>query len=176
MPSNDSSRPMVTVDVAVFAPPASTGEGPRILLVQRGKPPFRGRWALPGGFLDLDEELDAAARRELREETGLRVRRLAQLGTYGKVGRDPRGRTVSAVFLAAAEGKQRVRGGDDASAAAWHATRSLPRLAFDHAEIVRDAVARMRELARGPAEFARALFGNRAPAFATRLRRALKQA
>ncbi|HLU39462.1 MAG TPA: NUDIX hydrolase [Planctomycetota bacterium] len=172
----DFPRPMVTVDVAVFAPPEAPTGPARLLLIRRGKPPFAGRWALPGGFLDLEEELDDAARRELREETGLHARRLVQLGAYGKRGRDPRGRTISVVFLAAADAARRVRAGDDAGAVAWHSVAALPRLAFDHAHIVRDALARMRELARRPEAFARTLFGSRPPAFAARLRRALHHA
>lgn len=130
-------RPAVTVDVAAFR---SGPRGPEILLVRRGKPPFEGRWALPGGFLDLDEELEDAARRELREETGLEVDRLEQIGAFGKIGRDPRGRTITVVYGALAPADAEVRGGDDAAAAGWFPLGALPPLAFDHDEIVRRAV------------------------------------
>lgn len=166
---------MVTVDVALFAPGATAASGPSVLLIQRAKPPFAGAWALPGGFLDIDEELAAAARRELREETSLKVARLLPLGTYGKVGRDPRGRTISVVYLAAGDADRlRPRAGDDAGAVAWHAVAALPRLAFDHRRIVRDGVERLRELARRPTALVRALFGVRPGPAAGRLVRALR--
>lgn len=129
-------RPAVTVDVAAFRPGPC---GPEILLVRRGKPPFQGRWALPGGFLDLGEELEDAARRELREETGLEVEHLEQIGAFGRIGRDPRGRTITIVYGAFAPAGAEVRGGDDADEARWFSLGALPPLAFDHDEIVRRA-------------------------------------
>lgn len=168
-------RPMVTVDVALFSPAASAADGLRVLLIRRRKAPFAGAWALPGGFLDMDEELADAARRELREETALRVQRLLPLGTYGKVGRDPRGRTISMVYLAAGDAARlRPQAGDDAGEVAWHEVGALPRLAFDHRQIVRDGVARLRELARRPTVLVRALFGARPGPTAGRLVRALR--
>ena len=128
-------RPALTVDAAVFA----RIEGRwRVLLIRRGRPPFAGAWALPGGFVDMEETLDAAAARELREETGLEGVALEQLHTFGDLGRDPRGRTVSVVHIGiAGEGVAgAVRGGDDASEADWHPIDSLPPLAFDHDKIL----------------------------------------
>src|ERR1700737_4987912 len=92
----DYPRPAVTVDVVIV-----TREGrPRVLLIRRKNEPFRGMWAIPGGFVDMDESLEDAARRELREETGVRARRLEQLHTFGGPGRDPRGRVISVAYLA----------------------------------------------------------------------------
>jgi 8-oxo-dGTP diphosphatase len=167
---------MVTVDVALFAAGESLARGPLVLLIRRAKPPFAGAWALPGGFLDLDEELADAARRELREETSLKVSRLLPLGTYGRVGRDPRGRTISVVYLAGGDVERlRPEAADDAGEVAWHAVAALPRLAFDHRQIVRDATERLRELARRPTLLLRELFGGRPSAAATRLVRCLRR-
>ena len=136
-PTYDHPRPAVTVDVVLHAVRES---GLDILLIRRKAPPHKGRWALPGGFLDMDEELEAAARRELREETGLRIGALEELGAYGKVGRDPRGRTVSVVFLALHRGTLPVaKAGDDASETGWFPASRLPPMAFDHRRIIRDA-------------------------------------
>lgn len=163
-------RPAVTVDVAVFAADASDPRAAprlRVLLIQRGKAPFAGRWALPGGFVDADEDLPDAARRELREETGLHVALGPQLGAYGTPGRDPRGHTVSVVYLAWCPGApQVVHGLDDAVEAGWHDARRPPPLAFDHREVLRDAVARLEQMAEpAQAEFVALLpptFGSRA--------------
>src|SRR5229473_2080865 len=89
-------RPAVTVDVIIV----TRERKPRVLLIRRKHEPFTGMWAIPGGFVDMDEALEAAARRELREETGVAVQRLEQLGTFGDPGRDPRCRTISVVYLA----------------------------------------------------------------------------
>lgn len=129
---------MLTVDVAVLAPGANR---PRILLVQRANPPFAGRWALPGGFVERGEQVIDAAPRELAEETGLRVGAMELLGVYDTPGRDPRGWTVSVVYLARLRRSARVTGGDDASDARWFAVDGLPELAFDHALIIADAAA-----------------------------------
>lgn len=129
-------RPMLTVDVVVLAP----GEdGPRVLLVQRRNPPFEGAWALPGGFVDEGEQVAQAAPRELAEETGLEVGPLGLLGVYDTPGRDPRGWTVSVVYIAHVECELEVAGGDDARDARWFALDALPPLAFDHARIIADA-------------------------------------
>ena len=105
---------MVTVDAVVFA----LGKGrTNVLLINRGKEPFKGRWALPGGFVGMDEELCVAAGRELAEETGLVGIELEQIGAFGKCGRDPRGRNISVVFMGiAGKDKTRVKAGDDARA------------------------------------------------------------
>lgn len=127
---------MLTVDVAVLA----HGDGRRrILLVQRGNAPFAGAWALPGGFVEEGERVSEAAPRELLEETGLRVAAMRLLGVYDTPGRDPRGWTVSVVYVATVEGERAVAGADDASDARWFDLEQLPPLAFDHCEIVADA-------------------------------------
>lgn len=171
----DYPRPAVTVDLALFA------TGPRgelqLLLIQRKKDPFAGRWALPGGFVDADEDLAAAARRELLEETGLRGGRLVQLSAYGTPGRDPRGHTVSVVFVAACDrAAMRSAAGDDAAACDWFAARKPPRLAFDHRVILRDAVQRLAALAADREQFGKLLFGGRTPKVAEAVRRAARAA
>ena len=133
---NDYPRPMLTVDTVVL----TLEETPSILLIQRGNPPFAGDWALPGGFVDEGETVAEAAPRELGEETGLRVEPLEMLGVYDTPGRDPRGWTVSVVYLARIPARVEVKGGDDASDARWFAVDELPELAFDHAVIVADAL------------------------------------
>jgi len=136
-------RPAVTVDAAVLREPARGGRV-EALLVQRGRPPFAGAWALPGGFVGIDEDLPAAAARELAEETGLRGLSLHQLGAYGRPERDPRGRTISVVYwgwLPAGSG-QSPRAGSDAAGTGWFAADALPALAFDHATILADVLAR----------------------------------
>jgi len=129
----DWPRPMVTVDAAVFR---QRPQGWEILLIQRGREPFRGKWALPGGFLELDEELHDAAARELKEETGLVGIDLQQLCTIGTIGRDPRGRLLTVVYWGISQTDQRPCAGDDAHQADWFAVRQLPEMAFDHADIV----------------------------------------
>lgn len=128
----------VTVDLVVLD--RSAGEG-RILLIRRARPPFEGRWALPGGFVDMDERIEDAARRELLEETGVAAGKLRFLGYFDAIGRDPRERTVSFAFAAEIDAAAaRIRAGDDAAAAEWHDVADLPPLAFDHAGIVAAAL------------------------------------
>lgn len=117
----------------------------RVLLVRRGRPPFEGRWALPGGFCEWGETTEEACAREAREETGLRVRVGAIIGVYSDPKRDPRGHTVSVVYEARSMGGS-VQGGDDASEARWFSPAELLRteMAFDHGEIVREQLARRR--------------------------------
>ena len=129
-------RPALTVDVVLIK---EGRDGPELLLIQRNHPPFAGHWALPGGFVDENEPLEEAARRELFEETGLEPSELQQLGAFGDPGRDPRGWTVSVVFWARTACDVTPRAGDDASAARWWPFDKLPPLAFDHADIVRQA-------------------------------------
>ena len=126
-------RPMLTADCMVV------NDRNEILLIQRGNEPYKGCWALPGGFMEMDETIEHCAVRELEEETGLKVdeKDLRLVGVYSTPGRDPRGRTVTAAF--------RVRGkwgkpqaGDDAAEVRWWPLDTLPPLAFDHAEIVSD--------------------------------------
>lgn len=130
-------RPMLTVDVVVLAGAAQSRS---VLLVQRGCPPFAGRWALPGGFVEEGEGAAIAATRELEEETGLRVGSLELLGVYDTPGRDPRGWTVSIVYTAKLPAEAAVGGADDAADARWFPVEELPELAFDHALIVADAL------------------------------------
>ncbi len=129
---------MLTVDVVVLA---GAETSLRVLLIQRGNPPFRGSWALPGGFVEEGEQVVEAAPRELAEETGLRVGDLRLLGVYDTPGRDPRGWTVSVVYLARVPGEAAVVGADDASDARWFGADDLPELAFDHALVLADALA-----------------------------------
>lgn len=131
-------RPMLTVDVVVIAGVAASL---RLLLIQRGDPPFRDSWALPGGFVEGGEQVAEAAPRELAEETGLQLGALELLGVYDTPGRDPRGWTVSVVYIGRVQSEAAVVGADDASDARWFAADNLPELAFDHAVIVADALA-----------------------------------
>ncbi len=120
-------------------------EGPLALVIRRGNPPYEGSWALPGGFVDIDEDLRHAAVRELAEETGLRVTQLHQFGAYGAPDRDPRHRTVSVAHLAVLAEQLEPTAGDDAAHAEWKPVAWLlegERLAFDHGQILRDAVER----------------------------------
>ena len=133
-------RPSLTVDVVIVTREAK----PRVLLIRRKKPPFAGAWALPGGFVDADEPLAAAANRELKEETGVTDVDLEQLATFGDPGRDPRGWTVSVVFLARVPSDTKATAADDAAAVRWHRLDKLPKkLAFDHAAILERAKARL---------------------------------
>jgi 8-oxo-dGTP diphosphatase len=135
-------RPMVTVDAAVFA--FFDGKA-KLLLVQRKHEPFKDRWALPGGFVDMDEDLPDAATRELAEETGLTGVSLEQLGTFGQPGRDPRGRTITIVYFGIAEKNwKQVQAADDAANVQWFDIDHLPSMAFDHDEIARCAIERLR--------------------------------
>ena len=135
-------RPALTVDCVVFG---FDDAKLKILLVQRGLEPFKGRWALPGGFAHIDETLDDAARRELQEETSLQDVFLEQLYTFGALDRDPRGRVISVAYYALVDlaGHPAI-GATDADAAAWFPLPKLPPLAFDHGRIVAKAVERLR--------------------------------
>ena len=128
----DYPRPAVTVDIIVIY----KDKQPKILLIQRKHAPFKGTWALPGGFLDMDEDLQTAALRELKEETHIENISLKQFKAYGAVNRDPRGRTVSVVFYAFVENELKALAGDDASEAKWFRLSELPKLAFDHKQIL----------------------------------------
>ncbi len=130
-------RPAMTSDVAVLRI-----EGiPEILLVQRKDPPFKDMWALPGGFMEMDETLEETARRELLEETSISAGELIRFDTYDKPGRDPRGRTLTQVFVLLWKKEMGLpRAGSDAKALAWHELTALPELAFDHDLIVNDVI------------------------------------
>ena len=126
-------NPRLTVDGVIV-------RASKLLLIRRGRPPFKDTWALPGGFVDYGETVEMAVRREVREETGLEtsIRRL--VGVYSHPDRDPRGHTVSVAFLLTGEDGV-AKGGDDAAEAQWFSLEGLPELAFDHAKIIRDAMA-----------------------------------
>lgn len=139
---SDFEQPSVTVDVVIFT---LREDDLQVLLVRRGEPPFKGSWAIPGGFANRDESLEQAAARELEEETGLSGLYLEQLYTFGQPGRDPRGWVISVAYFALVPAKDvRLRAGDDAAEAAWHSAYGLPELAFDHAEILDYALTRLR--------------------------------
>ena len=124
----------LTADIVIFT---IRGGRLEILLIERGGEPFQGCWALPGGFVEHDEDVDEAARRELEEETGVKGLSLEQLHTFGAPDRDPRGRVVTVAFYTLVPaGRLSPRAGDDAARAQWFDADNLPRLAFDHAAIV----------------------------------------
>ena len=139
-------RPAVTADCIVITKEVE----PKVLLIERGDEPFKGCWAFPGGFMNMDETTEQCAIRELEEETGLKVSALHQIGAYSKVNRDPRGRTVTVAYLAIIDKPMDVKGQDDAAKAQWFALSAFldkpsgkaerPELAFDHNEIMRDAI------------------------------------
>ena len=129
-------RPAVTADCIVITREAE----PKVLLIQRGSEPFKGRWAFPGGFMNMDETTEQCAIRELEEETGLQVNNVIQIEAYSKVDRDPRGRTVTIAYLAILDRPLAVIGQDDAAKAEWWPLSNLPELAFDHDRIMQDAV------------------------------------
>jgi 8-oxo-dGTP diphosphatase len=139
-------RPMVSVDAAVFT---FSGKRGKLLLINRGNEPFKGQWALPGGYIEIDEELEDAVVRELQEETGLSNVPMEQMRTFGKCGRDPRGRQITVVFMGVATKEQtKAKPGDDAAKAKWFDIEKLPKdLAFDHNEVTKFAIARFKKLA-----------------------------
>ena len=132
-------RPALTVDVVIFT---IRTNHLHLLLVRRKQEPFAQMWALPGGFVNIDEPLNQAAARELEEETGVRDVYLEQLHTYGDPDRDPRGRIVTVVYIAFIPISENIHPecGDDADQARWFSVNELPDLAFDHAEIITDAL------------------------------------
>lgn len=136
-------RPSVTVDIVVFG--YDGGRQLKLLLIERGGEPFRGHWALPGGFVDMDEDLETAALRELEEETGVRDLFVEQLYTYGAVDRDPRGRVISVAHYALVNLQDHPAvAASDATRAEWFPLDDLPELAFDHARIIDMATQRLR--------------------------------
>ena len=139
-------RPAVTADCIVITREAE----PKVLLIQRGDEPFKGCWAFPGGFMNMDETTEQCAIRELEEETGLRLSNVHQIGAYSKVDRDPRGRTITVAYLAIVDEPIAVNGQDDAAKAQWFPLSAFldkpsgkaerPELAFDHDDIMQDAI------------------------------------
>ena len=135
-------RPALTVDCVVFG---LDDEDLKVLLIQRDQPPYEGAWALPGGFVDMDETVEQAALRELQEETGISDVYLEQLYTFSTVDRDPRGRTVSVAHYALVRlSDHKVRAATDARDAGWFPVRRAKKLAFDHDEILKVALVRLR--------------------------------
>lgn len=128
-------RPALTVDALVYVKENGSFS---VLLIQRGIEPFKGKWALPGGFVNMDELLETACIRELEEETGLLVKQMTQFKTYDAINRDPRHRTISVVFSTQLPEKAEVKGNDDAAHANWFSINDLPEMAFDHKEILEE--------------------------------------
>ena len=138
----DYPRPAMTADIAVLR----LDEVPEILLIKRLDPPFEGLWALPGGFMEMEETLEETARRELMEETGIRAGELIRFDTYDNPGRDPRGRTITQVFVMIWKTDMgSPNAGSDASGIQWFGLHHLPALAFDHNKIVNDVIRLMKE-------------------------------
>jgi 8-oxo-dGTP diphosphatase len=135
-------RPALTVDCVVFG----FDEGDlKILLIQRDLEPFAGKWALPGGFVRVEESLDEAALRELQEETGVSKVYLEQLYTFGEPKRDPRERVITAAYYALVKlSNHRIKAATDARNAAWFSICDMPRVAFDHEEIIETALRRLK--------------------------------
>ncbi len=139
---SDTPRPSLAADVVAIA---FDGDGLRVLLIQRGNEPFAGKWALPGGFVEAGESVEQAAARELAEETGLTEVAVEQLHTFSQPGRDPRGWVVSVAHLALVRMSEQVpAAGDDARRAEWVPLKKARELAFDHAEALERALARVR--------------------------------
>ena len=138
----DYPRPALTADVAVLR----LVEMPEILLIQRKEEPFKNNWALPGGFMEMEETLEETARRELMEETSVRAAELIRFDTYDKPGRDPRGRTITQVFVMIwKEEMGQPKAGSDAANLQWFALNELPELAFDHQQILSDVIQMIKE-------------------------------
>lgn len=152
-------RPSVTVDLVVFA---LAERRLHVLLIRRGVEPYKGKWALPGGFVRPDEDLEAAAHRELREETGIKRAYLEQLYTFGKPDRDPRTRVITVAYFALLpELAEPLTAATDASEAAWHPVDTLPKLAFDHQKILESGLKRVR----GKAQYSTVIKGLLPPVF-----------
>ena len=134
-------HPAVTTDCVIFG---FDGSELQVLLIERGIEPFKGKWAFPGGFLNMDETAGEGAMRELKEETGLENAYIEQFNTYSEPGRDPRERVITIAHYALVR-IQEVKGGDDAAKAQWFPIDKVPQLAFDHDKILRDAMRKLRE-------------------------------
>jgi len=132
--SYEYPRPAVSADIAVFR---QEGQSLQILLIRRKNPPYQGKWALPGGFMEIDETLEETAARELEEETGLKNIDLKQFKTFSNLDRDPRTRVITTVFYGTVSAENsEATGGDDAEQAEWFSVDDLPPLAFDHDQII----------------------------------------
>lgn len=136
-------RPMVAADAAVFGFFAGKT---KLLLVNRRNEPFKGQWCLPGGFVDIDEELDDAVARELAEETAITGVKLEQVHSFGECGRDPRGRVITVTYMGIIQrGAAKVKAGDDAAKAKWFDIDKLPKkLAFDHNDVAKFVIKKLK--------------------------------
>ncbi len=138
----DYPKPSVTVDIVIFT---IKDNDLKVLLVKRGIEPFKGKWAIPGGFVHLNESLEQAAERELKEETNVKEVYLEQLYSFGNVGRDPRGRVITIAYFALANSdKINLKATTDVSEARWFLVSKLPELAFDHKKIMDYALKRLK--------------------------------
>ena len=133
-------RASLTVDAVIFRKAEAVYQ---VLLIERAYEPFMGKWALPGGFVDMDETLEEAVERELAEETHLSGIKFEQLHAFSALDRDPRGRTVSVVFCGMLADNQQAKAGDDASKVQWFGINDLPLLAFDHQEVLQLALQKL---------------------------------
>ncbi len=142
MVKDDYPKPAVTVDIIIFR---LNDNDLKVLLVKRSIEPFKGIWAIPGGFVRIGESLEDAAKRELKEETGVEDVYLEQLYTFGELNRDPRGRVITVAYFALVNSdKMKLKAETDASEAKWFSLSNLPKLAFDHTQILRYAIKRLR--------------------------------
>jgi 8-oxo-dGTP diphosphatase len=142
VPAYHPPKMTMTTDIAIFT---IREERLELLLIQRGNPPFQGGWALPGGIVEVDEDLDVCARRELEEETGVAGLELEQMHAFGAPGRDPRGRYVTVAYLTLARSDRlSPKAADDAASVRWFSADALPPLAFDHGEVIAMARRRLR--------------------------------
>ena len=160
-------HPAVTTDCVVFG---IDGQKLKILLIERGNEPYKGCWAFPGGFLNMDENAEQCALRELKEETGLTLNNIKEFGSYSDVDRDPRERVISIAFYALTK-KAEVKGDDDAAKAQWFALDEVPRLAFDHDKMLKNALIKLKEdlMKRITPEFIRDLKNNEIFVFGSNL-------
>jgi len=143
-------HPAVTCDCVVFG---YDGNSTKVLLIERGSEPYKGLWAFPGGFVEMNENADDCAVRELKEETNLTASYVEQLHTFSEIGRDPRERVITIAYYMLVK-KTAVKSGDDASKAKWFSLDNIPHLAFDHDRILRKAMSRLKEqMHTGPVGF-----------------------
>jgi len=135
---------LVTVDALIFG--LAGNEAPSILLIERKNEPFKGRWAIPGGFVENNEPLEKAAKRELEEETGVKIEELIQLRAFGDPERDPRGRIISVVYYGILnKDETEIKASTDAAKASWFHLDDLPDMAFDHEQIFETAIDKIKQ-------------------------------